>query len=670
MLILPTLAACSAGSTHSVTGPRTTSSFGASAAASTDLYFHHRLGQVEEHTLRAGQTAAHLYIDTATDPYLFVAFPAGNSGLAVWFRKPAGSLDISALGAPRAVQSESGLNGMEVDLRASASSLAVQDSVLGSMRFIRDRELGIQPPPELRTPQGKVSGGSLVLQRGSINGLAEYRLEIEPMPGTRIAETPDGFQLLAADEVRMRVRAFSGEKPLTPLSPREIFKEEALASMPAETWMPFSFLFYKEKLMAGTPRYHTKFGRDSLFTLYALMETMKPEAIESILDATLSSSHPVSGDISHEQHEGDFASFERRKQGKKYKGVTDAIEDYKMVDDDFAFPVVMGKFAGLYPERVRAFLAGRDQRGISRHRLVLNNFRLTARAAAPFTRVASYRNLIRIKKGEPVGNWRDSENGLGGGVYAYDVNTALVPAALKAMAGLYGARESGFYNPGKAAWAEKAFSIWNEKALPFFVVRVPAKDLPRYGETYFRNIGADPARLKLPAEDLEFTAVSLGDSGKPVLVMHSDDSLLMAFGYPSAAHLARVNRLVRGEFPFGLHTPVGILAANAIFASRAWQHKFTERKYHGRVSWAMQEAFLIHGINRQLQRTDLPDTLRAELRLTKSAVEKAVKAKASMKGTEVFSIHYRDGEFSAEPFAGDAKSNSNQLWSHLGIAFP
>ena len=45
-------------------------------------------------------------------------------------------------------------------------------------------------------------------------------------------------------------------------------------------------------------------------------------------------------------------------------------------------------------------------------------------------------NLVGIKPGRMTGNWRDSEQGLGTGRYAYDVNAALVPAALAAAARL------------------------------------------------------------------------------------------------------------------------------------------------------------------------------------------------------------------------------------------
>ena len=54
--------------------------------------------------------------------------------------------------------------------------------------------------------------------------------------------------------------------------------------------------------------------------------------------------------------------------------------------------------------------------------------------AAPFAADPRAGNLVSIKAGRMTGNWRDSEQGLGRGRYPYDVNAALVPAALVAAA--------------------------------------------------------------------------------------------------------------------------------------------------------------------------------------------------------------------------------------------
>lgn len=81
-----------------------------------------------------------------------------------------------------------------------------------------------------------------------------------------------------------------------------------------------------------------------------------------------------------------------------------------------------------------------------------------------------YRNLIALEDGCPVGQWRDSDDGLGGGRYPYDVNTALMPAALRAIAelGRAGALDSLY------AWsiADELAEVWETSSLEFFNVKL------------------------------------------------------------------------------------------------------------------------------------------------------------------------------------------------------
>ena len=94
--------------------------------------------------------------------------------------------------------------------------------------------------------------------------------------------------------------------------------------------------------------------------------------------------------------------------------------------------------------------------------------------AEPFTRSggnATYKNLIALKEGVPVGQWRDSNDGLGGGRYPYDVNTALMPAALRAIAEL--ARAGTFEK--EVGWddiADKRAEVWETLTLDFFNVEL------------------------------------------------------------------------------------------------------------------------------------------------------------------------------------------------------
>ena len=81
----------------------------------------------------------------------------------------------------------------------------------------------------------------------------------------------------------------------------------------------------------------------------------------------------------------------------------------------------------------------------------------------------SHKNLISLQEGQPVGQWRDSNDGLGGGRYPYDVNTCLMPAALRAIGEL--ARAGVFKENGE--WGELAderAGVWETFATDFFTV--------------------------------------------------------------------------------------------------------------------------------------------------------------------------------------------------------
>jgi hypothetical protein len=149
--------------------------------------------------------------------------------------------------------------------------------------------------------------------------------------------------------------------------------------------------------------------------------------------------------------------------------------------------------------------------------------------------------------------------------------------------------------------------------------------------------------------------------------MHSDDSLMMAFGEPDEAFLIGAVRRMTTAFPYGLYTPAGIMVANPVFANAALRKKFDSNKYHGMVSWGMQEDLMIIGLNRQLKRADLSPSTLSQLKQAREVIIAVIQAKESLGGGEVFSLKFDNGQWTAVPFAGDAKSNSNQLWSHLRI---
>lgn len=63
----------------------------------------------------------------------------------------------------------------------------------------------------------------------------------------------------------------------------------------------------------------------------------------------------------------------------------------------------------------------------------MSNVMLVLDLAEPFAANQTVDNLIHLRATEPVGNWRDSNTGLGSGRIPFDVNTALLPACLRSI---------------------------------------------------------------------------------------------------------------------------------------------------------------------------------------------------------------------------------------------
>src|SRR6185369_4105445 len=126
------------------------------------------------------------------------------------------------------------------------------------------------------------------------------------------------------------------------------------------------------------------------------------------------------------------------------------------------------------------FLASRGAGGETRGAALARNLAWLVERAAAFADAPRASNLVGIKAGRMTGQWRDSEQGLGGGRFPYDLNAALGTAALNAAARLH---ESGLLGPhlddGRRAILARAAErarIWTARAPALFEVDVPAAE--------------------------------------------------------------------------------------------------------------------------------------------------------------------------------------------------
>jgi hypothetical protein len=606
---------------------------------------------------RRGAVAAHLLATSGEAPRVIVAFPAANSGIGLWFDASPGPVEISLKGELTAVERPDGMRGVRAVLHASRS-LRTTGVVMSSVRVLRDYTTDRALLPKEITNDID-AGPPLVVRRTTLDGGHHFELRIEPQTGATVSRDAQGaIALSAPGELEVAVTFLQDDPQLTPISLAQLLTDNAAPSVRDRDAL--AFLTYREKMLAGSWRFLTYFGRDTLLSTRLLMPVLRPAAIEGALGAVLERLDPH-GDVAHEEDIGEFAALRHMREG--HAASLEPIYDYKMIDDDFMLaPVVASYVLDTEPgkTRARAFVA--------RHAQALRrNLELVLDRARPFADEPVREHLVALKPGIPVGNWRDSNDGLGGGRYPYDVNTALVPAALDAAARLY---DSGLLCAcgEAAATAVRMARVWRDKAPALFAVRLPAADARALVDAYAKEQGIPTVPIDAA---IEFPAISLDAGGKPVPVMHSDEGFALLFERPPPAELARIASRVARPFPAGLMTPVGMVIANPAFvADAALRGKFARDRYHGAVIWSWQQAMMAAGLARQLERSDLPADVRDALRAAQSTLWAAIRASEAVRLAEHWSWQFANGAYAIYRFGegGDAEANAAQLWSTVYLA--
>jgi hypothetical protein len=630
--------------------------------------------------LREGPVAGHLLLRGGAEPRILIAFPAGNSGVGLWFEKRAGEARWTLDGAPRPVRTTDAhgraLYGLTADATIAAPELVPHQAVLSSIRVLRDYQSIKAVPPEIGVAP-TIAGRTITWARDRLDGAAGYRLTLEVTHGElengRIGAGADG-------RIGVRVTGLTGEAPLTPLFGAELLETTAGTDPAARNTL--TFLAYREKLLAGSWRFDTYFGRDTLISIRLLMPALSATAIEDALGSVLARLSPK-GEVAHEEDIGEQAVLDHMKADGSRSATP--VYDYKMIDGDYLLAAVASGWL-LHDARGRsraaAFLAaagsrvnaGRRTRGAA----LVQNLRLVLSSAAAFARDPSASNLITLKPGYSVGEWRDSEHGLGGGRYPYDVNAVLVPAALTAASELY---DSGLLAPylrlhdhALFARAAQLADVWRTRAPPLFDVVIPNETAVAAVFSYAvrEKVAALPAIASLGPDDLRFHALALDAAGAAIPVLHSDEGFALLFSDLDAASVERAVTALMRPFPAGLMTEVGLLVANPAFAAPVLQEQLNRNAYHGTVVWSWQQALLAAGLARQLERTELPATVRAHLAGAQKALWTAINATRSISNSELWSWSFGERHYHVAAFgaaAADAdESNAAQLWSTVYLA--
>ncbi|HLJ39326.1 MAG TPA: hypothetical protein VKT54_13060 [Steroidobacteraceae bacterium] len=628
--------------------------------------------------VRDGEVAAHLLLRSGSEPRILIAFPAGDSGVGLWFAKRSEKVRWTLAGPPQPIRATDkegrALYGIVAVVSVAASELEPRQAVVSSIRVLRDyQQTGSMPASVSVAPS--IEGHTVTWSRDRLDGAAGYRLALEVTHGEldagHIRAGPDGI-------IGLRITGLSGEAPLSPLAGAELLAQAAAADPAARDTL--TFLSYREKFLAGSWRFDTYFGRDTLMSVRLLLPALSATAVEAGLGSVLARLSPQ-GEVAHEEDIGEQAVLDHLKANGARSATP--VYDYKMIDGNYLLAPVAAEYL-LRDERGRAraaaFLAapaGGEER-MTRGVALVRNLRLVMGSAAAFADDPQAKDLVGLKPGIAVGEWRDSEGGLGGGRYPYDVDAVLVPAALAAAAEL---SASGLLDPYEAASdrtllarAASMARVWRERAPPLFDVRIPNKEATAALWSYAtaEHVSALPALASLGAEDLRFHALALSASGAPVEVIHSDEGFALLFTEPDPEAVDRAVTAAMRPFPAGLMTEVGLLVANPAYSTPELRARLNRNAYHGTVVWSWQQALFAAGLARQLARTDLPPQVRTHLTAAQRTLWRAIGATRSLSNSELWSWTFSERHYHVAPFgaaAADAdESNAAQLWSTVYLA--
>jgi hypothetical protein len=644
------------------------------------LRFDVRQGLYLNSFVRQGPVAAHLVLRSGRDPRILVAFPAGDSGVGLWFdrtRRPV-RWTLGRAAEPTVSADAKGrpLYGITFDARVRTESLVPTRAVLSSIRILRmPSDLAGVPRALLVEPS--LDRTTLSWARDRIDGAPGYKLAVTVIHGS----LQDHRLVAAADGViGLRIVAVSGEQPLTPLADDALLSAGAGKNAAARNTL--RFLSYREKFLAGSWRFDTYFGRDTLMSVRLLMPGLQSAAIDSGLRSVLARLSPA-GEVAHEEAIGEFAVLSRMGAGAP---ASDApVFDYGMIDGTYMLAPVVAAWLlddPRGPAHAAAFLAGRSGRAGAESETagaaLVRNLRLVLAQTRAFADKPTAAHLLSIKPARTTGEWRDSQAGLGWGRYPYDVNAVFAPAALSAISRL---ARAGLLEPYETAEDRRQFNdagrlaqVWLAKAPGHFEVAIPADAARRDVVAYAREHGVSegPALASLGPDGVRFHALSLKADGAPVGVVNSDEGFALLFGQPDAIALDHEVGAMMRPFPAGLMTDVGLLVANPAFAAADEKPLFSRRAYHGEVVWSWQQAVLAAGLQRQLARTDLPAHVRARLRAAQAQLWRAIEATKSIANAELWSWTYTGGRYRVAPYgdatSGSDEANAAQLWSSVFLA--
>jgi hypothetical protein len=631
-------------------------------------------GRIQNRFFRQNNVAAHVVANSTRFSVIVGFANGGNSGAAVWF-EPDAKMQLNFQGGVSLAAMEDGLYGVSTEITAEGvDHLTLDYSIVGSIRAIRNFEDVGRKTPGFEGVVELDSARNQVRITRYLTPEHRYSFALQAEEGSAF-ESRNGKVVLTSTQgpPRFRVTARSSEPLLTGLSAHELIREEYLPLFDQQALNMLSFVAYREKWMAGSHRYLTYFGRDTLLSMKLMLPFLKPEAVAGALAGVLDRVDQR-GWVSHEETLADYAYFESGQQSFEPR------QNREHIDANYMLPGLMNDYLHMVDvSDGNTFLNRHSPDGRTYREVVESNLRLLLKDAAPFYLHKNWHSFVHLEKDPTTnlyrkhGQWRDSREGLDDGVIPYDVNVVLVPAALANASELFNNHHYGLFEARYAGEAKNYLSVWSKDASEFFKIKIPKLKAQKMGEAFMAQKSNNLLMPDPLDEDLTYYALSLNADGTKSQVMHSDIGERLLYGFPSDAELITICDLFTREAPFGLQTAIGPVAAMPAFASPATQAMFTRDHYHGFMAWGRELAIAMTGmVEQQWPRKDISISARLKLQDAVKAMWRAMERTKDFRTAESWTWE-NDGYGHMIPTVFGSKrehktaSNPVQLWS-LAVA--
>ncbi len=679
------------------------------AVFADNLDFSVNVGTDKNYFVQSENGAFHVILSKTPKSRCVIASPAGNSGCALLFR---GNEAPKLMGSPI-------INGKEsVTINITSPSPHLIDmAILGSLRVVRDHTEGhalnkslkrisdnidkLKDNPERYkaakdwlNPTWKKSddGRAITLHLTALDTKNWYELQIKSEDKQIYVDKKHNFNALKSTiklpAGEIAITYSSSFTPLTPFTLKELLNKKALetvskADNPHITKLlnGLRFLTYREKYLAGSWRFLTYFGRDSLLSLRMLIPILTPDAVEAGITAAAARINK-NGEVAHEEDIGDQAIIDQLtdSNGSTYakKGYKNIINNYNMIDQNFLLlPLLLDYY----------YIGGRNvfKNDSETYVPICRNLNLV------FKQIYSEKP-ISLKKGMDAGDWRDSNTGLGYGKYPFSVNAAMVPSALESFDILINKKawnknellkvaekenftylkkalnESDSLNKAKETW----FNMWSK-----YLIKQPAAERTKLLNENRKELGFT-ALKEQPPYTSGFLGLSLKESLKPVPIIQSD-TLFMLLDF-SISDRSKWFTPACAPFeinlPDGLMSDAGMIVANPALAGEKYRKMFDVNHYHGEVIWAWPQLMLKVALMKQLGKWITPSPSGDKL----SSKNKAKLTQILSKDSELLNklSKWATSELWAwkldksghiipvaygQDAANDTESNAVQLWS-------